>query len=129
HLHPGPRLRRFIMRMVLAVVVCLFSHSARADNWPAWRGPAGDGVSRETKLPVKWSATDNVAWKVPLQGAGVSAPIVWGERVFLTSSDGRLNDRRHLSCVDGVTAKRLWNVGFFGSAMQDGLLPAGGRVV
>jgi outer membrane protein assembly factor BamB len=116
------------MRFVLFVALCL-STSVRADNWPAWRGSHGDGISRETRLPMKWSATDNVAWKVPLQGAGVSAPIVWGDRVFLTSSDGRLNDRLHLSCFDVASGKRLWNVRFFGSAMPEGLFPPGGMAV
>src|SRR5207249_322937 len=60
-----------------------------ADNWPGWRGSTGDGLTAEKDLPVRWSATENVRWKVPLQGAGVSAPVVWGDRVFLTSSDGR----------------------------------------
>ncbi len=118
------------MRVVWTVIACLVvSLPARADNWPAWRGQGGDGISREAKLPLKWSATENVAWKVPLQGAGVSAPIVWGERVFLTSSDGRLNDRLHLSCFDAVKGKRLWNVSFFGSAMPEGLFPPGGMAV
>ncbi len=118
------------MRIVLAVNLCLLlSTPARADNWPAWRGPSGAGVSHETKLPVTWSATENVRWKTPLQGAGVSAPIVWGGRVFLTSSDGRLNDRLHLSCFDAATGKRSWSVRFFGSAAPEGLFPPGGMAV
>src|SRR4051812_30216358 len=104
--------------------VCLFLiaciSAARADNWPGWRGPTGDGVSKETGLPVKWSATQNVRWKVPLAGAGVSAPIVWGDRVFVTSSEGRLSDQLALACHDADTGKLLWRTRFFGSALPEG---------
>lgn len=58
-------------------------------SWPHWRGPAASGVSTETGLPLRWSSTDNIAWKAPLGGLGVSTPIVWGDRVFVTSQAGR----------------------------------------
>jgi outer membrane protein assembly factor BamB len=63
--------------------------TARAGNWPHWRGPAYDGVSKETGLPMEWSATKNIVWKLPLPGIGGSTPAVWGERIFLTSNDGK----------------------------------------
>jgi outer membrane protein assembly factor BamB len=55
-------------------------------NWPQWRGPAGQGVSPETNLPSEWSGTQNVAWKTPIPGRGHSSPIVWGNRLFLTTA-------------------------------------------
>lgn len=61
--------------------------SARAENWPAWRGPTGDGVSTEKNLPVKWSPTENVRWKVALPSGGNSTPIIWGDRVFITQAN------------------------------------------
>jgi outer membrane protein assembly factor BamB len=61
--------------------------AARAENWPAWRGPTGQGVSTETNLPVTWSATENIRWKVPLPSAGNSTPIVWQDRVFITQAN------------------------------------------
>jgi outer membrane protein assembly factor BamB len=54
-----------------------------ADNWPNWRGPTLNGVSTETGLPTTWSATDNVAWKLPLPAFSGSTPIIWGDRIFL----------------------------------------------
>ncbi|MGI9240500.1 MAG: PQQ-binding-like beta-propeller repeat protein, partial [Verrucomicrobiales bacterium] len=57
-----------------------------ADNWHQWRGPENNGVSRTAKPPVEWSEQKNVAWKVAIQGQGTSSPIVWGDRVFLTSA-------------------------------------------
>jgi outer membrane protein assembly factor BamB len=98
-------------------------------EWPAWRGPAGDGVSPEKNLPLQWSSTENVHWKVPLFGAGVSTPAVWGERIFLTASDGRLNDRLHVLCYHRADGRLLWHRKFFGSAVPEGQFPPGGMAV
>src|SRR5579862_5635086 len=59
-----------------------------AENWSQWRGVAGTGASSETGLPVRWSPTENIAWTAHLSGLGVSSPIVWGDRVFVTSQSG-----------------------------------------
>lgn len=73
----------------LAVVVLLsISLQAFGENWPQWRGPSGDGISSEKNVPIKWSDTQNVAWKAPLPGRGGASPVVWGERIFVTSVDG-----------------------------------------
>jgi outer membrane protein assembly factor BamB len=61
--------------------------SLRAD-WTNWRGPNANGVAPDRTLPVKWSASENVAWKAPIAGAGVSTPIVSGDRVYVTSQIG-----------------------------------------
>ncbi len=55
-------------------------------NWPQWRGHDGQGISEETALPREWSPTTRVAWKTPVPGRGHSAPVVWGDRVFLTTA-------------------------------------------
>ena len=55
-------------------------------HWPQWRGADGQGISRESGLPDRWSETENVQWKTPIAGRGHSSPIVWGERVFLTTA-------------------------------------------
>lgn len=57
-----------------------------SSNWPGWRGPGGNGISPEADLPVEWSDTKNVLWKTPIPGRGHSSPIVWGNRVFLTTA-------------------------------------------
>ena len=60
--------------------------SAASDNWPQFRGPEGTAVvADDPALPENWSATENVAWKTPIPGLGWSSPIVWGDRVFVTS--------------------------------------------
>lgn len=54
-------------------------------NWPQWRGPAMSGVSDEKNLPAEWSETKNVLWKTALPGKGFSQPVIWGNRIFLTT--------------------------------------------
>src|SRR5262245_14998252 len=75
---------------ILRILGIVFAASATlaADNWPHWRGPSASGVSAEQNLPERWSETENIAWKAPLDGLGISSPIVWGNRVFVTSQRG-----------------------------------------
>ena len=72
-------------RMRYAVLLLISSLSLFAENWPGWRGPTGDGISLEKNIPVKWSATDNIAWKEAVLGNGHASPVVWGVQVFLTA--------------------------------------------
>jgi len=69
------------------VVWMLFAGLAFGD-WPQWRGPSADGVSTDKDVPVEWASDKNIAWKVPLSGLGTSTPIIWGDRIFLTSQIG-----------------------------------------
>lgn len=96
-------LRALVLSLVIAMLLFAPPRS-RAENWPQWRGPTYDGVSKETGLPVSWSATENIAWKLPLPGMGGSTPIVWNDRIFLTSEDG---DALVLMCVS-TDGKELW---------------------
>ena len=74
---------RFLIPLVL------FASSGLAANWPTWRGPTADGVTTETNLPLTWSATENVRWKVELPEPGNSTPIIWGDRIYLTQAVGQ----------------------------------------
>ena len=76
-----------------------------AANWPAWRGPLGTGICEEKNLPVQWSTTNNVKWRVPLVERGNSTPIVWGDRIFVTQPAG---NRRTLLCFNRADGKLLW---------------------
>jgi outer membrane protein assembly factor BamB len=76
---------------VTSVAVLLAASPLAAQNWPQWRGPSSSGVSPEAALPATWSAKDNLAWTVPLAGLGTSSPVVWGDRVFVTSQTGSLD--------------------------------------
>ena len=71
----------------LLVVSGWFPCTTRAaDNWPQFRGPTGSGVSTNPGLPGTWSGADRVAWKTPIPGRGWSSPIVWGQRIFITTA-------------------------------------------
>ena len=59
-----------------------------ADNWHQWRGPSNDGISQATDAPVHWSQTENVQWRLPLPGEAGSTPVVWEDKIFLTSAQG-----------------------------------------
>lgn len=73
---------------MLGLLAVAASTPVLADNWPQWRGAHANGVTTETALPTSWTAAQGVAWRAKLEGAGVSTPIVWGERVFVTSQVG-----------------------------------------
>ncbi|HEY5315512.1 MAG TPA: PQQ-binding-like beta-propeller repeat protein [Pirellulales bacterium] len=75
-----------------------------AENWPQWRGPRNDGTSLETGLPTSWSRTENVAWRTPLPGPAGATPVVWQDRIFLTSA----KDLDLLLMCFNTAGKLLW---------------------
>ena len=82
---------------------------AAAENWPCWRGPRGDGTSHEQNVPVEWNteASKNLLWKVKTPGEGHASPIVWGDRIFLSTCV--LETRtRVLVCLDSKNGDVLW---------------------
>src|SRR5262245_3546977 len=82
---------RLTYMCLLGVLVWLLDAEvlfAGAENWPRWRGPRNDGSSTEINLPTRWSQTENVRWRVELPGPAPSTPIVWQDRIFLTSTEG-----------------------------------------
>ena len=101
---------------VLALIIGLNS-LVSASDWSRFRGPNGSGISSDTvPTPVEWSPDKNVRWKTPLPGAGVSSPIVVGDRLFVTcysgygANFGKIeNLKRHLVCVDRSNGKILWD--------------------
>lgn len=80
--------RAFAANLLFLFALCWSSTSAFADNWPQWRGIHNDGISAEKGTPVTWNKSENVAWRLPLPGAGGATPVVWGNRIFVTSVDG-----------------------------------------
>jgi len=108
------------MRHRVALLITLASLTSGAavalgDNWPLWRGPNNDGISQDKNLPVEWSETKNIAWKLPLPpGKAGSTPVVWGERIFLPVVDGK--------------DIALWCVGTEGQVRWKSKLGASGRI-
>lgn len=100
--------------MGLAVVLTQLIHAQLgAKDWPAYRGPNGDGVSDDTSLATEWSDSKNLKWKLKLPGKGYSSPIVVGDRVFVTTysdSDRDLSAmKRNLVCVNRKTGEVAWS--------------------
>ena len=77
-----------VSRITSLALVALFSLTTVgfAANWPQWRGPDGSGISTEKNLPAEWTPTKNIKWKTPIAGRGHSSPIVWGNKIFLTTA-------------------------------------------
>ncbi len=94
----------------------------RADDWPEFRGPTGQGIAPEGHYPVEWSASKNVAWRKPIPGKGWSSPIVSGGFVYLTTAvAAEETNRRDLSlrtlCLNAQTGETIWDKEVF---RQDG---------
>ncbi len=82
-----PSARRLAAALLLLVPPAwLHGAEAPANCWPQFRGPGASGVSAVTGLPDAWSATERVAWKTRIPGRGWSSPVVWGDRVFVTTA-------------------------------------------
>ncbi len=97
-----------MIRRILSLIVLLILPAVlAAADWPAWRGPDGQGHCTETNLPLKWSETENVKWKVPLAESGNSTPVIWGEKVFLTQAT-KGGTVRSLLCLSRADGKMLW---------------------
>ena len=88
-----------LRRVLPALLLCVSTTVACGENWPQWRGPQGNGISTEKGIATKWSRTENVAWRLPLPGPAGATPVVWGDRIFLTSSVGEARRRAAWSCA------------------------------
>jgi len=86
-----------------------------AENWPQWRGPSLNGVSGEQNLPVRWSTSENVAWKLGMPSKTGATPIIWGNRIFLNVADG---GNLYLWCVDKAKGEPLWKKPIAGGNYQ-----------
>jgi outer membrane protein assembly factor BamB len=96
------------MRLGMLLLSCVFGAAAlQGGDWPAWRGPDGNGISAETGFPLEWGKDKNIRWRAPLKGMGTSTPVVWGERVFLTMQlgDGPFEGRSR-DFANAATARR-----------------------
>jgi len=117
------------LSLVLAAALGQGVAARAADQWPQFRGPQSSGVSGAAGLPDAWSGTENVRWKTAIPGQGWSSPIVWGNRVFVTSAvqeEGKPEavkrglymggdrlptktpHRWMVYCLDGETGKIVW---------------------
>ena len=134
-------------RPLLSVALFGALIQAGPNDWPGWRGPSADGHSTAKGFPRNWSPDSNIAWKVPVQGRGHSSPVIWGERLFITTDlegdpipasgavkhnlegqpfvhpDATGANRKHtlkLLCYDTGDGKLLWErIAYEGPAFDD----------
>ncbi len=99
---------RFHLQLVLSVICALFGTRVLADDWPGWRGVDQNGLTSESDIPLTWSESENLHWKVEISGKGHSSPIVWGDSIFVTSANPE-QLTRHLLRVDRETGKTRWD--------------------
>jgi outer membrane protein assembly factor BamB len=103
------------MRRTLSLLALLaLASAARADDWPQFRGPTGQGHAKGP-LPVEWAPDKNVTWKQPIPGLGWSSPVVGNGRVYLTTAvrvpDSATKDMSlRALCLDAASGKTLWDV-------------------
>ena len=93
--------------LLLMSLSAVLPAGALAENWPMWRGPRGDGTSTETNVPVRWSAEENIAWKVRIPYTGHASPIVWDDYIFLAGADVEAKERV-LMALDRRSGRLRW---------------------
>lgn len=89
----------------LALLAC--AADLFAEDWPGWRGPRGDGTSLEAGVPLAWGVNENVRWKAALPGKGHSSPVVFGERIYVTTCLEESGDRL-LLCLNARDGSERW---------------------
>ena len=95
-------------KILFSAIFCALLTAAHADNWPQWRGPYFNGSSSETKVPTEFSKTKNVHWSTALPGTSAATPIIWEDRVFVSSSDENKKAMRAM-CLERGSGKVLWD--------------------
>jgi len=110
-------------QLFAGIVIGLMSSAVlAADNWPQFRGPAGDGTSDAKGLPVEWDAGKNVKWRTAIHGKAWSSPVVWGKQVWMSSAteDGH---ELFAVCVDKNTGKIVYDLKLFDIANPQFCIP------
>lgn len=98
------------MRRPIHVIACLISlcSCVAAENWSQFRGSQGNGVTAPDEFPTQWDSTSNVRWAAELPRPGNGSPIVFGDRVFVTSAEDEKGMQRSLICFDAESGAKLW---------------------
>src|SRR5262245_40960702 len=89
------------------VLILAAAHVSPIHTWPQFRGPTGDGTSRATKVPLIWSETNNLAWKVSLPGRGRSSPVLAENKIWLTTALEKGVQRKRIGPDDMQTAEQV----------------------
>ncbi|MBT5708224.1 PQQ-binding-like beta-propeller repeat protein [bacterium] len=100
------------LKVRLALFVLLIPLFVLGENWPRFRGGTGQGLSTEKGLPSHWSVSENIKWKAAIPGNGWSSPVIWGDRVVVTSTTDS-DQSCHVICLDVETGNVSWNTEVF----------------
>lgn len=99
-----------MIRYILALPLILaLTPTLPAADWPQFKGANATGISAEKNLPTEWSKDKGVKWKATLPARGVSSPVVFGDRIYVTCSSGVRDDKLHVVCFDANSGKQLWH--------------------
>ena len=105
----------FAVLIVTASALLLSTNVTRSainpgKDWPAWRGPARNGIAAAGQNPpVEWSENQNILWQVPIPGRGHGTPTVVGDRIYLATAD-ELKQTQSVLCLDRLAGKSVWTV-------------------
>jgi len=105
-MHRLPTFRKFRLGSLAALCLACCAAGALAENWARFRGEDGSGVSGEKGLPTTWSPGE-YAFNVELPGEGHSAPVIWGDKLFVTSAEAE-GLVRYLLCLNAATGETIW---------------------
>src|SRR5437879_10256169 len=103
----NPVRKKFALIWALVALINSSTRSVRAENWPQWRGPSFNGSTTEKGLPTTFSKTENVKWVADFSGPSAATPIIWNDRVFVSSVDQQAGTLQAL-CLDRASGKTLW---------------------
>ncbi|MDD2600948.1 MAG: PQQ-binding-like beta-propeller repeat protein [Kiritimatiellae bacterium] len=95
-------------RVSILIAITLLALTTHAQNWPQWRGPDYNGVVTSGKYPAKFSAESDLLWKAALPGKGGSTPMVWGERIVITSGVGEGSEGLDGAICFDWSGQQLW---------------------
>ena len=104
---------RTLFRSPALLALLQSAASAGETEWPQFRGPTGQGLSAAVHVPVEWSATSHVAWKVEIAGRGWSSPVLSRGRLYLTAAIGEADKTLHALCLDAADGRVLWDTEVF----------------
>ena len=103
----------FSLFFYTGLITTIFAQAGDAQQWGHWRGPLGNGASLTAKPPTSFGPTTNCRWKQPIPGRGSSSPVVWDDKVFITTAipqeDGSGKMAFQLLCFERTTGKILWS--------------------
>jgi len=103
-------------RLSIVAAITVVAQPSPADDWTGWRGSDRNAINQEGEAPLRWSASKGVLWSTPVPGAGISSPIVHGDRVFLSACGGHRQQDLELLCLAARDGSETWRCRFWGTA-------------